>query len=237
MSAAQHEREAKEHARAAEAHGAQFDPDYPNERLGGRTGRRRLWRRGCRPAGGTPPDLASDVCWTSLRNPTAVHLAAAQDHARRALDHRAASAALREAEARACIGIADADRDMSPFEHPEDIASVAPLTLREADSPTKLPWERTVGVIITFRAVEGMTAEWLQRVIDCHLARNASLGHMVPEMLNCPLVPRGVEAGVSSARDGFAVAIRSTDPSVTPEVLLRAQRLRGAEPSGPAPAR
>jgi len=81
-----------------------------------------------------------------------------------------------------------------------------------------------------------MTAEWLQGVVDCHIARDTSLGHVVPEMPDCPLVPRGVEAQVSTS-DGFAVTIRSTDPSVTPEVLSRARRLLAVVPSGPTPAR
>lgn len=236
-STAQHEREAEDHARAADDHRGQFEPQPANPRMGGRSRRRQWRRRNCFAAEGSRIELRSDVCWTSARNPTAAHLAAAEEHARRASAHRAASAALREAEARACVGIAPGDRDMSPFEHPADIASVTPLTLREADSPAKLPWERTVGVVVTFRAVEGMTAEWLQRIIDCHLARNASLGHVVREMPNCPLVPRGVEARVSSTGEGFAVEIRSTDQSVAREVLARAQRLLGAEPHGPARSR
>jgi hypothetical protein len=38
---------------------------------------------------------------------------------------------------------------------------------------------RTEGAVISFRATPGLTAQWLQRVIDCHLARNAALGHTV----------------------------------------------------------
>jgi hypothetical protein len=183
-------------------------------------------------------EFRSDVCWTSVRNPTAAHLAAAQEHARQAAAHRAASAALREAEARACVGIAPGDRDMSPFEHLADIASVDPLTLRESDSRSALPWERTIGVMVTLRAVEGLTAEWLQRVVDCHLARNASLGHTVPEMPDCPLVPRGVVARVSSTGTGFAVEIRAADQGAARDVLSRAQRLlRTPPPTGPSPAR
>lgn len=33
--------------------------------------------------------------------------------------------------------------------------------------------------------------DWLERAISCHLARNAALGHEVPAMPDCPLVPRG----------------------------------------------
>lgn len=116
---------------------------------------------------------------------------------------------------------------MSPFEHTEDIANVAPLMMSEPDArATGRPAnERLLGATVTFRAVPGMTAEWLRRVVDCHLARNASLGHVVPEMPNCPLVPKGVEAEVSSIKDGFAVAIRGQNAATAREILARAQRL------------
>jgi hypothetical protein len=58
-----------------------------------------------------------------------------------------------------------------------------------------------------------MTTEWLQRSVDCQLARNAALGHVVPEMPDCPLIPNGVEAHVRSVGNGFAVEIKSNDPA------------------------
>jgi len=39
-----------------------------------------------------------------------------------------------------------------------------------------------------------MTAEWFQRIVDCHLARNASLGFSAAEMPYCPLNVKGVHA-------------------------------------------
>ena len=111
--------------------------------------------------------------WTSAENPTEESRREATRHRQMAADHRAASQALRDAEARACAGLREADRDMSPFAHREDIANVEPLT-------EPVPFGRgtnirqTVGTVVTFRAVLGMTAEWLQRVVDCHIARAAS---------------------------------------------------------------
>jgi hypothetical protein len=150
-----------------------------------------------------------------------------------AADHRAASAALREAEERACVGVSPDDRDMSPFERVEDIASVEPLIERTGTS--KAPSQRTAGAVVTFRATSGMTAEWLQRVVDCHLARNASLGHTVPEMPISPLVPNSASARVTSTGNGFAVAIHSDDSSTAQEILSRAQRLRPSPVSSAAP--
>jgi hypothetical protein len=71
-----------------------------------------------------------------------------------------------------------------------------------------------------------LTAEWLQRVVDCHIARNNALGNNMPEMAYCPLVPKGVTAKVASLGNGFAVTIESKDPASAQEVLRRAQALK-----------
>ena len=216
MSRAHHEKAAAAHDQEAEQHAALYDP----------AARKR--RDAC--AASVIRAGAGDACWTSITNPTEKHLRAAEEHHKQAADHRAASAALKDAEARACGGVPDADRDMSPFERTEDIVSVEPL--KESGGSLKgAPGERTVGVVVTFRAVPGMTAEWLQRVVDCHLARNSALGHEVPEMPNCPLVPRGVSARVTSTGNGFAVSIRAPDEATAHEVVARAERLSaGAKP-------
>ena len=80
--------------------------------------------------------------------------------------------------------------------------------------------------VVVFRAVPGMTAEWLQRLVDCHVARNAALGHDVPEMSSCPLVPKGAHATVTATSGGFAVAIRGDDEATSREILRRAEALR-----------
>lgn len=208
MSATQHEAAAREHERAAEGYAGQYESSARSPIA------HCQWNSGARSA----------ICWNSVENPTAEHLRAADNQRRRAAEHRAASQALRDTEARACAGLADADRDVSPFERVEDIASVEPL--REQVASAKLPRTEMVGAIVTFRAVPGLTPEWLQRVVDCHLARNAALGHVVPDMPDCPLVPKGVTARVSSVGSGFAVAIRGNSDAVAREVLERARRLR-----------
>jgi hypothetical protein len=228
MSASAHESEGGKHEGFAGQHAAQYEPKAATERLSCQPG-------SSRSGPNATVALVADACWTSVQNPTQEHLEEAEQHRRHAADHRAASAALRDAEARACAGLGPSDRDMSPFEHREDIVDVRPLRLNEFDARTKTPPEMMVGAVVTFRAVPGLTAEWLQRVVNCHLARNAALGHVVPEMPDCPLVPRGVEARVSSAGEGFAVEIRSNEPKVAREVLARAQRLAPAAPGGPAP--
>jgi len=67
--------------------------------------------------------------------------------------------------------------------------------------------------------------EWLQRIVDCHLARNAAVGHDMPEMADCPLVPRGAKASVRSVGDGFAVDVSSEAAESAAEIWRRAQLL------------
>ena len=67
------------------------------------------------------------ICWTSVGHPTPETRQRAEMHRKMAADHRAASQTLRDAEARACVGIPERDRDESPFQHREDIEDVAPL--------------------------------------------------------------------------------------------------------------
>ncbi len=169
---------------------------------------------------GSSDDAQGDgACWSTARR----H---AGEHRRVAAEHRAASQALRDAEARACVGIGQDDRDTSPFQHREEIMSVTRLVEAippEYDAAT--PNERVIGATVVFRAVRGMSAEWLQRVVDCHLARNAAVGHDMPEMRECPLVPAGASARVRSTGDGFAVEIRGESDATAAEILRRAQSL------------
>jgi hypothetical protein len=87
--------------------------------------------------------------------------------------------------------------------------------------------KKTTGADIIFRAVPGMTAEWLQRIVDCHLARASAVGHDMPEMSYCPLVLKNVTAKVTSTGSGFAVAVTSEDPETVKEIIRRANALVG----------
>ncbi len=196
-SAAKHEEHAAGHEAEAKRHERYYDPSASDvvERCG------RL-----------PPTAA---CWYSVYNPTSEHLAAAKKHREEAAAHRKASLALREAEAKACVGLTDDDRDMSPFHHREDIARVEIVHVGGKEAAAR----------IVFLPVKGLTAQWLQRVVDCHLARAAALGHDVPEMPYCPLVPKGARAKVDATAEGVVVVVDADTPDQLAEVLLRAKRL------------
>ncbi len=208
MGEAAHEAEAATHDEEAAAHDSQYDPAARETySTCGSNGRHRY-------AG----------CWTSVTNPTQEHLRAAESERKAATAHREASRALARAEDRACLGISPDDRDMSPFMHVEDIVSVEPH-LRTRSGGKDGPNTTIDGATITFLAVPGMTTEWLQRVVDCHVARNAVLGHDLPEMYACPLVPKGAQAQARSTGNGFAVDVWSSRAETGEDILSRARRL------------
>ena len=217
MSAAEHQAAAKQESLSADHHASQFDPAASTE-----------GRSTCGGAlDGGDTNLWLGVCWTELVNPTEEHRKQAETHRELAAKHRAAAAALAEAEAQACEGIADVDRDMSPFSHRADIRSVPELWDNSAPDPARSS-NHPAGATVTLNAVPGLTKEWLQRLVSCHLARNASVGHDMPEMPYCPLVPKGATAEVRSVDGGFAVDIRAEDSDAAAEIVKRAQALRDA---------
>lgn len=199
MSAAGHEAAAQQAEGTAAEHAAQFDPNattsYSN----------------C-----TPSAQNRAVCWESTLNPTTTHRKQAEQHRAAAAAHRAASQKLIEAEATACGGVAEEDRVQSPFSRREDLQRIT-LDDREA---ARLTAKEPAGATVYFRAVPGLTQEWFQRILDCHIARNASMGFNLPEMPYCPLAVQGVTARVSSVGNGFAVELRAK----TPEQIAELQR-------------
>jgi hypothetical protein len=168
-------------------------------------------------AAGPCQNSPGPVCWSDATSSWAA------ERRNLAARHRAAAQALREAEARACAGLTDEDRDTSPFSHGTDIRSVSQL--REERQSGKASTARDTGATIVFRSTPGLTAEWLQRILDCHLARNAAVGYDMPEMPDCPLVPRGASAKVRSVGDGLAVDVRSDDATSAAEIWRRAQAI------------
>lgn len=202
MSTAQHEAMAKNEEAAASGHAEQHEPAAKRESTN------------C---------TAKAGCWTSVSNPTAQHADDAKRHRELAQKHRGAAAALVDAEARACSGLAEDDRDISPFYHREDIVSVAPYT--ETVKAGKGSSQKEVGVTVVFRAVPGMTAEWLQRVGDCHLARASAMGHQMLDMDYCPLMPKGAKAKVTSTGSGFAINVFAEDAVAAAEIKKRAAAL------------
>ncbi len=146
-------------------------------------------------------------------NPTVTHLEHAEELRVAAAEHRSAAATLRAAESASCAGVRDVDRDMSPFDHEDDIVAVA--TAADGKSVT-----------ITLRAPSGMSEAALKSIIDCHIARNAAMGFTMPEMSFCPLSVRGATASVAKVPEGLAVTIRGADDAAAAEIISRTNALR-----------
>lgn len=208
MSVGGHDAEARRHSEEAEAHASKFDPKSAE----------RLER--CR---GGKAQSPADHCWSSVTNPTATHLERAKRHRGMAADHRDGSGVLTAAEASACGGLDDEDRDASPFEHREDI--VASEALQSSATGGKGTTARLLGASVTLRAVPGLTKEYLQRLVNCHSARNASMGFAMPEMAVCPLSVNGAKATVESSGPNFRIEIRADDTQAANEILRRAKAL------------
>lgn len=173
-------------------------------------------------AAGRPAPGDGAPCWTAGRDAAADARREREQQLSLATEHRAAAQELHDTEARYCNGIAQADREVSPFLHSEDIASVEPLYGKALSS--RGATNHLQGSTVTFRAVTGLTAEWLQRVVDCHRARNAVIGYDEPALADCPLGLKGVSATVQSVRGGFAVEMRG-DATIAQQILSRSESL------------
>ena len=236
MTAGQHQAAAQSEEEASASHQGQYDPAAKT-----------------RPVGPTGPSMgAYSACisyensncyvrWQSEANPTDKHRKQAEQHKKLAEKHRAASKALLEAEQRFCSGIPEADRDMSPFAHREDVIAVQGLkkldvTYAYEGGVTVIPIEQAEkanpgglqGARVTFRAVPGMSGEWLQRVVDCHLARNAVIGGA--DMPFCPLAVPHATATVTSTGSGFAVDVTADNSDGVRDIIKRAAVLRPSAP-------
>ena len=215
MSAANHEATAEAEQKNSGGHAAQYDPNAVQKTTQSHS------------CSGYEAATDCSSSWTSVSNPTEKHRADAVSHRDLASKHRAASAALRDAEARSCRDVPAADRDMSPFDHQDDIARVENISENTGPS-VELGGATKGGVRVFFAARPGMTAEWLQRVVDCHMARNAVMHYQMSEMEHCPLNIRGATAQVTSTGNGFAVSVVSTDSAVARKIQSQARALTPA---------
>jgi hypothetical protein len=160
------------------------------------------------------------ACWTEDYNPTVAHLEEARKHQRTAAHFRQLSQVMLDVEARECSGLSEHDRDTSPFAHVQDIINIEPLDVSSGKGI------RREGAAFTFRPIPGMRLEWFQQVVRCHVARNDAMGHDVPDMAYCPLVPPNVQATVKQTELGFVVEVSSGTRSTITEILRRADALQ-----------
>jgi hypothetical protein len=171
------------------------------------------------------PSSAADSgpCWGARSERTQLEVAELR---RKAAEHRNAAAVLM-AEQQACTGVSEADRVQSPFSHQEDIVSVQPLV-------ACLPQggRREAGAVIAFRKVPRLTAAVLQKIIDCHLARDEAFGFDAHELEYCPLNVnplgfRRLKATVTEHADRLVVNLDAENEEVAKKVLALSQLLVG----------
>jgi hypothetical protein len=163
--------------------------------------------------------VPTPICWTSELSTARVFDVKVDARYLAAAERRRTSQALRDVEATACDGISVADRVESPFAHREDILDVEEIRLPGREGAV------VVGARVQFRGVPGLTAQELQRVVDCHIARDSVLGHDVPEMSYCPLVPVGARATVKSGTGSYFVEVVSDDDRGARDIAQRAMAL------------
>lgn len=152
-------------------------------------------------------------------NPTGEHGHSAAKLQAEASQHRAAARALRDAEARACSAIPGSHAELAPFFRRDDVERVTPLYASSGrDGALR-------GASIRLKHADGVTADSVQRALDCHLARNAALGFDAPEMGHCPLAARGVRATAREQGGRVVVDVTASRTAVADAVLARADLL------------
>jgi len=159
--------------------------------------------------------------WTMTKNPTDRELSLASAYRTRAKRHREKAQALLDAEARACASVSLWDQDMSPFLHARDIDAVEEMGHSSGRGPSGTP----AGAAIAFGSVPDLTAQNLQTIVDCHLARNAALGWDQSDNNECPLNVKGAEAKVRQAGENLVVEVTARDAAAALEILKRARAL------------
>jgi hypothetical protein len=94
-------------------------------------------------------------------------------------------------------------------------------------------YKRLAGAVIVVKALQGFTAEWLDRALECHSARRV-LGKIPPgDIPNDPfwLPGKTVDIDVVSTGGQFAATVRTLEPSDAQEIINRTKAF--VEP-GPA---
>jgi hypothetical protein len=141
-----------------------------------------------------------------------------------AAEHVDAARRLRNEEAVACDGIAEADRDQGPFARAHDVTGVE--VLRDRGAFPKGPLQPS-GIAVYLRAEPGMTQQWLGRIVACHRAHVAVVGQ---DRSGSPLTVPDAEVAVSSTQVGFRVSITSRDVDSVRSVVERARELASTAP-------
>ena len=139
----------------------------------------------------------------------------------------AVAQAAQKVDTMACVGVPEIEINGSPLTNPDDVRAVQEIKPDQPVSETETVVPRG-GARILLRAQPGMTAEWLQRIAECHMARVAV---STPATLTTsPLDVKGALVSVQSTGNGFSVDITSPDVKISREILTRARAIRPLQP-------
>jgi hypothetical protein len=162
--------------------------------------------------------LGRSPCWTAADD-EARHRELAADLRADAAAHRARARELAQAERDACEGMPTNELDHTPFFHRADIAAVAAL----------VEGGEVRGARIRFRAVPGLTSDWLREAIACHQARAAALGWPEQHFAYDPTMVPGATATVEERGGSILVVIRADDDLAAQVAYGRAEDLLDPE--------
>lgn len=184
----------------------------------------KAWRPGTTPCFDAAflgsPDAVSAAqvpspCWKAILEARPNLKTDAEKARELARDLRGQKEGLKTAEEDACAGLGDMDVALSPFYYADDIVEIGELRHNEELS----------GATATFRAVEGLDKDWMERAVRCHLAR-AEVICDPNSSTYCPLVLQGVKAQVKAVDMGVVVMLSSPKPETAREILRRLKALK-----------
>jgi hypothetical protein len=158
--------------------------------------------------------LGRSPCWTAADDEARPRELAADLRADAAV-HRARARELAQAERDACAGMPVDELDHTPFFHRADVATVAAL----------VESGRVRGARIRFRAVPGLTGDWLREAIACHQARAAALGWPEEHFAYDPTLVPGTSVTVEEDGPAVLVVVRADDELAAQVAYGRAEDL------------
>jgi hypothetical protein len=127
----------------------------------------------------------------------------------------------------ACVGVPEVAFNGAPLTNPDDVRAVQEIKPDAPVSETETVVPRG-GARILLRAQPGMTAEWLQRIADCHMAKVSVASPTT--LTTSPLDVKGALVSVQSTGNGFAVDVTSPDVKIARDILERARAIKPLQP-------
>jgi hypothetical protein len=149
-----------------------------------------------------------------------------------AAERRSEAHKLEAAAAQACAEVPALERDQPSFLQPNQIEGVQPFLGERRLIKT---WVKEVrGAEVVIRASQGMTKQWVARVLRCHLAWRRVVDGGPGERLDDPFVLAQGSLSFDETETGFLIRIAGRDKAEGEEILRRAQHLAEPRPNSRA---